>query len=334
MNKSVAILIGLVLIAVLVAFNTTYTISFHEVGVKTRFGEILGVDREPGLHVKAPFFIDRVAKLDTRLQLLESSLDTVATSDTQQVVVQAFLLWRVNRDDDAGIQSFFKQYGNAAAASRYLQQQLQSALRSGIGKFRFDDLIGESGNLQRAEESILAELKKSQPPGVEIASVGVAKVVLPAKISVAVLERMQAEQQGRAQKAQAEGAAIASSIRSRAANEAEMIKAFARERATQIRTQGDAEAAQYYQTLKQGEELAKFLAWLSAFEDSFNSNTTVIFDSSKAPFHLINADSKTSSGGIPQPAASWSEGSPSPASDETAKTAAPQATPKDGASNG
>ena len=89
MNKSITIIIGLVIVLILVAFNTTYSVNFHEVAIKTRFGKPVEVVREPGLHFKAPFFIDQITKLDTRKQLVDSALETVLTKDGQQVLVQA-----------------------------------------------------------------------------------------------------------------------------------------------------------------------------------------------------------------------------------------------------
>ena len=78
MTRIIPIVAGLAIVAVLVAFNTTYTVNFHELAIRTRFGKPAGVVDEPGLHLKAPFFIDSVSKLDTRLQLIESPLETVA----------------------------------------------------------------------------------------------------------------------------------------------------------------------------------------------------------------------------------------------------------------
>jgi modulator of FtsH protease HflC len=310
MNKPVALVVGALLIAVLVLFNTTYSIAFHEVGVKTRFGRVIDVVDDAGLHWKIPFFVDRVAKLDKRLQLLNSSEDAVATRDTQQVIVQAFVLWRVSETPQA-IQAFHERFGTVAEGSKTLQAQLQSALRSGIGKFGFDELIGEGANLKTAEEAILAELRKNNMPGVELAAVGISQLVLPAKTTVAVLRRMEAEQRRRANAERDAGSAEAEGVRSQAIAAADKIRAFAQERASQIRAQGDKEAAQFYQTMKEGEPLAKFLAWLRALEASLSSNTTIVLDATREPFHLVDPNAPLGPDGIPIPANSWINDAPS-----------------------
>jgi membrane protease subunit HflC len=109
-TKTLPVLTGAVIVVVLMLFNTTYTVNYHEVAVATRFGKPSGVVRDPGMHFKAPFFIDGVTKIDTRQQLSESNLETVLTKDGQQVVVKAFMLWRVDPKGDAALK-FFTSYG-------------------------------------------------------------------------------------------------------------------------------------------------------------------------------------------------------------------------------
>ena len=48
MTRIIPIVAGLAIVAVLVAFNTTYTVNFHELAIRTRFGKPAGVVDEPG----------------------------------------------------------------------------------------------------------------------------------------------------------------------------------------------------------------------------------------------------------------------------------------------
>lgn len=304
MKKPAAAAIGVLILLILASFNTMYTVGFHEVAIKTRFGKIQSVVTDPGQHWKMPFFIERVSKLDTRLQLLNSSEDAVATKDAQQVIVQAFLLWRVDREN---IANFFGAYGSVAEGAKILEGQLQSALRGGIGKFEFDQLIGEGGNLQAAESAILAELKKNNLQGVELSSVGISQVVLPAKTTVAVLRRMEAKQRRIANAERTAGVAEADGVRAQATSSADKIRLFASDRASQIKGKGDKEAAQFYQTMKEAEPLAVFLAWLRAFESSLGSKTTFIADTTRPPMHLLDSTTPIGPDGIPLPSRDWTE---------------------------
>ena len=89
MTRTIGIVVGALIVLVLVLYNTTYTVNFHEFAIRTRFGVPAGVERSAGLHFKYPFFIDTVTKLDRRMQIVESPLQTVQTSDGLQVVVRA-----------------------------------------------------------------------------------------------------------------------------------------------------------------------------------------------------------------------------------------------------
>ena len=59
MNRTIGIVVGALIVLVLVLYNTTYTVNFHEIAIVTRFGKPAGVITEPGLHMKAPFGLIR-----------------------------------------------------------------------------------------------------------------------------------------------------------------------------------------------------------------------------------------------------------------------------------
>lgn len=132
MIRKIPIIIASLIVLVLVLFNTTYTVNFHEIAVLTRFGKPAGVQRDPGLHLKAPLFIDQVSKLDARLQFIESPLETVLTKDGQQVLVQAYLLWRVEESGDAPLQ-FSSRTGILRLQGRNLKRNCRGRFVQSVG---------------------------------------------------------------------------------------------------------------------------------------------------------------------------------------------------------
>ena len=114
MKKVVAIIVGLIILAVLLLFSMTHTVSYHEVGIRSRFGKIdeSSIIKEPGLHFRLPFFADSVQTFDTRTQLLKSPMDNLQTRDGQQIVVEAFMFWKIDTDGDGSIDS--SEWGAAA----------------------------------------------------------------------------------------------------------------------------------------------------------------------------------------------------------------------------
>ena len=299
MNRTIGIFVGALIVAVLVLYNTTYTVNFHEIAIVTRFGKPAGVVREPGLHLKAPFFVDQVTRLDTRQQLVESPLETVLTRDGQQVLVQAYMTWRIDTDPDAALR-FFTSYASLDGAQPALETQLQGALRS-IGGYRFADLVGQGSKLAEAEAAILEDLGRTRLAGTMPVSVGISQVVLPNKTSVAVLRRMAAVQETLANLEEAKGASAAEAIRSQAKSQADIIMNFADQWAARIEAKGNEEATRYYQEMKAESELAIFLAWLDTLKVSLAESTTYITDTTRAPFHLIDLDAPVDAKGIPQP---------------------------------
>lgn len=299
MNRTIGIVVGALIVAVLVLYNTTYTVNFHEIAIVTRFGKPAGVVQEPGLHLKAPFFVDQVTRLDTRQQLVESPLETVLTRDGQQVLVQAYMTWRIDTDPDAALR-FFTSYASLDGAQPALETQLQGALRA-IGGYRFADLVGQGSKLAEAEAAILEDLGRTRLAGTTPVSVGISQVVLPSKTSVAVLRRMAAVQETLANLEEAKGASAAEAIRSQAKSQADIIMNFADQWAARIEAKGNEEATRYYQEMKAESELAIFLAWLDTLKVSLAESTTYITDTTRAPFHLIDLDAPVDAKGIPQP---------------------------------
>ncbi|MBL9141177.1 MAG: hypothetical protein JNK53_04865 [Phycisphaerae bacterium] len=299
MNRTIAIVVGALILLVLVLYNTTYTVNFHEIAVVQRFGTASEVVREPGLHFKAPFFIDQVTRFDTRLQLIESPLETVLTRDGQQVVVQAFLLWRMASSDEE-VLDFFKSYATLENAGKQMETQLQGALRA-IGSYTFNDLIGAKNKLADAETSILSDLKSTRLNGTQPVSVGVSQVVLPPKTTVAVIRRMGAVQETLAKLEQEKGNSAATALKSQAASQADTIRNFANQWASRIEAKGNEEATRYYKEMREEAELAIFLTWLDTLKASLSGNTTIIADTTRAPFHLVDLESPVDAKGIPQP---------------------------------
>ncbi len=299
MTRTLPIAIGSLLVLILVLFNTTYTVNFHELAVLTRFGKPAGVDRDPGLHWKLPFFIDQVTKLDTRLQMVESSYETVLLADDQQVVVQAFVLWKIDTSEE-GAMGFFRDYATLEQGNRAIEQELPSAMTR-VRSFKFTDLIGTQSKLAQAEDAVLTEIKGKNMRGIVPVSVGINQIALPPKATVAVLGRMAETQNTLARQQESMGTSEAKAIESLARSEADTIRLFAEQWGAQIRARGDAEAARYYEQMKQYGDLAIFLSWLDTLKSSMNGAATVVVDTNQAPFHLMNPGAPTNKNGIPQP---------------------------------
>ena len=90
--RKIATLIAIALLAwALVA--CFFAVDVTEFGLVTRFGKVVKVVREPGLHMKAPF--DAVVSLDKRLTYSRPAPAEYLTVDKKNIVVESLLTWRV-----------------------------------------------------------------------------------------------------------------------------------------------------------------------------------------------------------------------------------------------
>ncbi|MHC4785233.1 MAG: SPFH domain-containing protein [Planctomycetota bacterium] len=299
MNKAFAVVVGLLLLVLLVLFSTTYTVRFHEVAVKTTFGKAETVQTDPGVHFRYPLFIDRVTNYDKRVQLVETPLVETPTADGQSVMVRAFLMWRVDPDNVLG---FARSYPDKMSeADRRLRDRLQTALKGGLGRYSFDELIGADSRLPQAEAEILAQLGSLGEFGVEPVTVGVSQMTLPAKATTAVLRRMQATRQRLAEAERSKGNSEAVGIRSEASSIVGKLRAFTDQRAEDIRQLGEDRAAELLSQMSENEELAIFLAQLEALKAALSQGTTVFLTSDSSPWHLLDETTEVGSGHIPRP---------------------------------
>ena len=270
MRRPIVIVAGIALLFILVMFSMTYTVSFHEVGIKSRFGQTSdnSIVRESGLHFRLPFFADSVTLLDTRLKIYQSPMEMMQTEDGQQIVVKAFLLWQINKEG-TGPLDFYRSYSSTEAARNTIDGQFKDAL-SALSSYSFDSLTGATNTLRDAEAKILARLGSLKSTGVVPVSVGINRLLLPPKTTTAVLQRMQARRDTLAEQRRSKGMADAAAIRAEATAKHDKIMAFAAQRAEDIRAEGEIQAAEYLQKMSQEEDLAIFLAWLDAIKTSLS----------------------------------------------------------------
>lgn len=301
MKRIFIIGIGITIFVVLLLFSMTYTVSFHQVGILSRFGktDANSIVSTPGLHFRLPFFADSVTLLDTRTQVRQSPLEMLQTKDGQQIVVKSFLLWSIDTDEEGPLK-FYRSYPSVDAAQLAIDSQFRDAI-SVLSSYSFEDLTGANNQLSQAEGAILDRLSSLSSSGILPRSVGINRLLLPPKTTTAVLQRMQARRDTLAEQLRAKGLADAEAIRAAARAKRDKINAFASQRAEDIRAEGEAQAATYLKQMGEHEELAVFLAWLDAIEIALSENTTLVLETNIAPWHLLDLNAQTNNQGIPQP---------------------------------
>ena len=303
MNRTFAVSVGILLLVVLVLFSTTYTVRFSEVAVRTTFGKTstASVQTKPGIHFRYPLFADRVTTYDTRVQLALTPLVEVPTADGLSVVVRAFLMWKMDTAPEAVLR-FASSYASGSEADDALTNHLVTAVKASLGRYAFDDLIGPDSRLADAEREIQGQVElvvSSQ--GITPVVVGISQVQLPAKITKAVLARMQATRTKLAETERSSGHAEASRITGAANTIVAALQAFADQRAEEVKGEANRKAAEYLRDMSENEEFAIFLVQLDTLRAALKDTTTLILSDRAAPWHLLS-QTNLSGGPIPHPA--------------------------------
>ncbi len=316
MQKLIRYLVAGVFVVALFAFACTYTVRFTEAGVLTMFGRAGegAVKTEPGLYFKWPYPIESVTKYDTRLRTLSLKLETQQTADAKQIAVEAFCTWRV--EDPL---KFFRKFSNAGERPeehyRKAEDSLNTAMRSALGvvsKYTMEDLFTtdpQGSKLEDLESKILAALRASDDKGsvdlaefgIEVAGVGLMRIVLPEETTKAVFDRMKTSRERLAKEIESRGNAEAQAIRAKADSDAKKIREFAQALSNELRARGEREATPFLAQMSANPELAVFLSATDFLRSTTAKRTTLVVSSEVPGINLLfpEASRAAQSGMVP-----------------------------------
>ena len=119
------VILALGAIIVFVLGSSLYTVNETQTAIKLRLGEIVQVERTPGLKFKMPF-VNNVVKFDDRIQTLDAPAERFLTGEKKNVIVDSYVKWRIT---DA--EQFYKSTGgNIARTNNRLAQIIKTGLKS------------------------------------------------------------------------------------------------------------------------------------------------------------------------------------------------------------
>lgn len=169
-----------------------------ERGVVLRFGRLVGI-RKPGFNVILPW-IDRMVKVDMRVETLVLEPQEVITRDNVTVHVDAVVYFRVIDAEKAVIE-----VRNYALATTQLAV---ATLRSVLGQSDLDELLARRDRINDRLRNIIDE-HTEEPWGVLVGLVEVRDVLLPEGMQRAMARQAEAEREKRAKIIHAEGEELA-----------------------------------------------------------------------------------------------------------------------------
>ena len=262
----------IVVLVVLIGFNSLFIVSEGETALVLQFGRIVRTGDQPGLHFKLPF-VQQVMTFDNRILTLEAPPERYFTSEKKSVNVDFFVKWRI-----ADTATYYRATaGDELQAANRLTPIVKDALRFEFNGRTLQELVaaGRKDVTERVRKQTDAAAGKSL--GITVVDVRIKRIDLPDEVSESVYKRMRAERTQLANELRFTGQQAAETIKADADRQAQVIKAEAERDAAKVRGEGDAQAAAIYaQAYGQDPEFFAFYRSLAAYRKSFEDGKGVL----------------------------------------------------------
>jgi membrane protease subunit HflC len=321
------ILIVLVLLAVLLP-QCFFTVDRTEYVYLTQFGRHVKTfdgekDADAGLHLKWPWPVQSVQRLDRRLQYFDLPAAELLTHDPRgktidkTLTIDGYVCWHIADRDS--VDPFVRSVGTPDRARSILGPRISSELGAAVGQLEQDDLIStEAGRVDRQREELRQRLLKAsglaREYGIEIVDIRIRRTSHPAAVRQSIFDRIISERNKKVADYESEGKRQAADITSDADRKVKEILAEANAADRRLRGQADAEAdrirneahskdVQFYAFLKKLEEYQRILG---------DNKSMLLLSSHRELFDLLFAPPKPEGGAAPkpEPSPSKTEGQP------------------------
>src|SRR5438876_12318585 len=170
--------------------SSLFALDVTEYGLVTRFGRVVRVLAEPGLHVVAPF--DRVVRLDKRVLFFRPAPSEYLTIDKKNLGVDSLVTWRI-----ADPVRFLAAVATPAAGEQRLSDIVLAEIGAVMGRYPASVLISTDpakSNYQAMASEVVrrvADLARTAY-GIDVGSVDVRRLYPPALTREPAFERMKA----------------------------------------------------------------------------------------------------------------------------------------------
>ena len=268
-------IIALVVIAIMVLSSGFYVVHQNEYVTVRRFGKIIAIEKEPGLHFKVPV-VDDTQSISAKVVLYDIPASDVITKDKKSMITDTYVLWKVS-DPRKYVQTL-----NAieARAEERIEASVYNATKNAISSMTQDEVIEARGEQLTTHITEEAEADMTGY-GITIVQAQIKALDLPDDNKQAVYDRMISERNNIAASYTAEGEAEAQKIHNQTDKQVAIVTAQAQKDAAVLEAEGE---ASYMETLSQAydtEDKADFYSYLrglDALKASMVGDKTIVLD--------------------------------------------------------
>jgi membrane protease subunit HflC len=259
-------------VALLLAFMSMYTVDQRKAAIKFQLGEVVAVQTEPGLYFLVPV-LQNVRLYDTRIQTMESrEPERFLTSENRNVLVDSFVKWRV-----VNVRQYYVSVsGDPVKAEARLAQTVNDALRAEFAKRTVHDVV--SGERDKIMSVVAKKVDEdARTIGVAVVDVRLKRVDFVPEINADVYRRMESERKRVANELRATGQAEGEKIKADADRQRQVIVANAYRDAQRVKGEGDAQASRIYaEAYGRNPEFYSFYKSLESYQQSLRNKSDVL----------------------------------------------------------
>lgn len=297
MNKFFKWAFVAVFVVIVIAAGFTFTVKEGSCAIVSRFGDIVDVYEEAGLHFKLPWPIDKVITYDTRSQYMDSGYTETMTNDKINIILQTYLVWNVS---DA--ERFHTSVNNYENAQKYLNDLVANTKNGVMGQYEMKSIV--STNLDDIKiNEIIAKIKDQVSAaalanyGIEVQSLSIKRLALPDTNLQSVFAQMTADRQKIVSQYTSEGERDAGIIIAEGETEAAKIIAEGTLKAAEIDAETEKQIAEIYgAAYDENSELFIFLKQLIALENSVDADDIIIMREDESPLGILTGGGVGKSG--------------------------------------
>ncbi|RPH98933.1 MAG: protease modulator HflC [Calditrichaeota bacterium] len=289
--------IVLVLLALILLFDSVYIVTETQQSIITQFGQPIGKPKlKAGLHLKLPF-IQKVTYFEKRIMEWDGDRNEIPTKDKKYILLDTFARWRIKDP-----LHFYQSVNNERNALGRLDDIIDGITRDFISENMLIEVVRNSNrtmsvlsegetDLAALEDSlkiekgrlsitraILEKVQQTVPQyGIEVLDIRIKQVNYNDDVRQKVFDRMISERKRIAQLYRSEGQGRKAEIDGEVKKELQKIDSEAYRTAQEIKGKADAEAAQIYASaFSRDPEFYSFLQTLESYRRTIDSTSTLI----------------------------------------------------------
>lgn len=274
------------IVLLLILLSNVYIVKEGEYKVVRQFGEVVRIDKSPGLKFKIPF-IQSVTTLPKYQMNYDVSEAEINTKDKKRMLIDNYAVWRIN--DPKKMITNARTVENAEAR---MEEFIYSVVRSELGQLNYDEIINDEkssrGSLNDQVTKKVNELLTQDNYGILVTDVRIKRTDLPAENEESVFKRMISERESKAQEYLSKGDAEKNRIIADTDRKVKELLSTAEADAEVIRAEGEGEAAKIYnKSFSKDPDFYQLYRTLDSYKETIGEQTVIVLPSDSPYARLL-----------------------------------------------